>query len=503
MQQPPGSPCTFTPLVLDTQMPQSLNVEWMQFLQAQTNAQNVSVFQVSRNMAAAALPPLSVSVSVSSSAAAGTGAAIGCAEPPRSSELFISTKTKVLYLSQAVDIESVFWSLQLLPYWRAQTGVLKKTIKIVSWTPERVAELETRLGDDAGTNVYKTESIRRVDIPERKRALPRQCAAARAKRFAGCNRAAAAVDGDENDHASGEKDCAEKPSGPVVVLAQAPTLGIGGDGGGALRAYTVIPARFKDERKIWAGLCRKDILSCRAKKTNVFYNCLSLVLRVEYRGEFREVHAKVFNTGKMEIPGVFNDELLVLSRNLVLESLRPWCGGGALWYLKDGSNEDDCSQNVLINSNFNCGFFINREKLLHVLRSDKYKLDCSYDPCMYPGVKCKFYFNHEVGFDVVRQRGVIAEEDWDLKMKSILRGSKYSEVSIMLFRTGSGLIGANCTEKVIRFIFQFIATVLRDEYAAVASLDGEATALPEPKRRAAKQRRKTIVISSNADIRNS
>ena len=49
--------------------------------------------------------------------------------------------------------------------------------------------------------------------------------------------------------------------------------------------------------------------------------------------------------------------------------------------------------NVLINSNFNCGYFIQQEKLRTILR-DKYMLNPAYDPSMYPGVKCKFYYNH-------------------------------------------------------------------------------------------------------------
>ena len=55
---------------------------------------------------------------------------------------------------------------------------------------------------------------------------------------------------------------------------------------------------------------------------------------------------------------------------------------------------DSPDENVLINSNFNCGFYINRSHLHNIL-SDNYKIETAFDPCSYPGVKCKFYFNND------------------------------------------------------------------------------------------------------------
>ena len=52
----------------------------------------------------------------------------------------------------------------------------------------------------------------------------------------------------------------------------------------------------------------------------------------------------------------------------------------------------DATHTVLINSNFNCGFYINRELLFDILKS-KYNIQCIYDPCSYPGIQCKFYYN--------------------------------------------------------------------------------------------------------------
>ena len=122
--------------------------------------------------------------------------------------------------------------------------------------------------------------------------------------------------------------------------------------------------------------------------------------------------------------------------------------------------EHDIENNVLINSNFNCGFYIDRDKLHNILRSSKYNIETAYDPCSYPGVKSKFYFNHEIGFDITQQRGKLIHADRTMKMSELDNAIKYSEISFMMFRTGSCLIVGNCTERILRFVYNYIKQIL-------------------------------------------
>lgn len=217
--------------------------------------------------------------------------------------------------------------------------------------------------------------------------------------------------------------------------------------------------KFKDERKITIGLSKKDIMTYRAKKKNAFYNCFALILRLKFQETFREIHIKVFNTGKMEIPGIVDDEIFDIVKIMIIELLKPYYGDRKI-YFRDSTTTD----HVLINSNFNCGFFIQRDKLHDILISGKYKIESSYDSCSYPGVKCKYYFNNEAGFDLEKQTGCVLEEDNDLKMSELYDSMKYTEVSFMIFRTGSCLVVGNCSEEMIRFIFDFIKRLLTAEY---------------------------------------
>ena len=129
--------------------------------------------------------------------------------------------------------------------------------------------------------------------------------------------------------------------------------------------------------------------------------------------------------------------------------------------------ESKYDNNVLINSNFNCGFFINRD-ILHNILKTKYKIDTAFDPCSYPGVKCKYYFNNSIDIHSSLQNGVIDEKDFTMTMAQLIESKKYTEVSFMIFRTGSCLIIGNCSEKILLFIYEFIKNILQTEYYDIA-----------------------------------
>ena len=219
--------------------------------------------------------------------------------------------------------------------------------------------------------------------------------------------------------------------------------------------------KYKDERKITVGMSKKDIMNCRGKIKNAFYNCFAIILRFKFEDKFREIHIKVFNTGKLEIPGILNLTILDMVKTQLLDYLTPYIET-PIEYVK---TTNDC--NVLINSNFNCGYYINRDKLYSILRSNKYCIETAYDPCSYPGVKCKFYFNNETGFDIITQRGQLVKEDRTMKMNELGDAKKYTEVSFMIFRTGSCLIVGNCTEEKLYFVYDFIKKMLYEEYPLI------------------------------------
>ena len=369
----------------------SIEDEWMQYLMHENNPQHVSPVAVKDE------PTNPVSANDTN--------------VPKCEDLYISTKTKVLFLNIPIDIHSIFWKIPIVQYWKPQEGVIKKQMKIVSKTPEEY-EGYCKLLEN---NYYYTENvIKQINNPQARR------------------------------------------------------------------------IKFKDERKLTVGISKKDIMNCRGKVKNAFYNCFALIMRFEYDGLFREIHVKVFNTGKLEIPGILNADLFTIVKRMILEQLQPFIETPLSF---SESNEED---NVLINSNFNCGFYIQRDKLYHILKG-KYGIESSFDPCSYPGVKCKFYFNHEIGYDTHLQNGRVEEADRSMKMSELGLNAKYTEVSFMIFRTGSCLIVGNCSEKILQYIFDFIKQVLHDEYQHIRVENEEYTV----KNKQVKLRKKTLNVENH------
>ena len=218
--------------------------------------------------------------------------------------------------------------------------------------------------------------------------------------------------------------------------------------------------KFKDVRKVSVGLCRKDLISHRAKKKGAFYNCFVLILRMKIDplakcSRFKEVHVKVFNTGKVEIPGARTDGLFTRSLDLLVRTLQP--------LTKDTLSYDPTAfKTVLINSNFSCGYFIDRVRLSNILKYD-YGLHVIYDPCSYPGIQCKFYYN----VDNPKSDGRCCCPQRCSKKGRGAGQNQCLEISFMVFRTGSVLIVGRCEESVLRKVYAFVSKTLFREYSSI------------------------------------
>jgi hypothetical protein len=292
---------------------------------------------------------------------------------PKSSEIYISTKTKIAYLNNPIDLKEMFWIIPVLKYMEPKNGVIKKQMKFNSTTEEELQDIKERLKSESHYDEQIITSI-------------------------------------------------INPIGRI---------------------------KFKDIRKITIGLSKKDIMSYRSKKKSAFYNCFVLILRLKLENNFKEFHVKIFNTGKLEIPGIQDDNVFEMILQMIIDILQPNMEE-KLYY-----KENTC-ETVLINSNFNCGFYINREILYDILKY-QYNIQSIYDPCSYPGIQCKFYFNPDTDL----QNGCQISKD---KM-DIYQNVK--QISFMIFRTGSVLIVGKCDENVLILIYEFLKNIFKNEYQKI------------------------------------
>jgi len=361
-------------------------------------------------------------------------------------DLYISTQTKIFFLNQSlVDVTTIFWKLNVIPYTSQQSGVIKKQMRIVFKDKEEFQVYE----DQLKTIPYYTEKImKQIDNPNARK------------------------------------------------------------------------IKFKDVRKITIGVSKKDIMNCHGKNKNAFINCFAIILRIKHKDHFHEIHVKVFNTGKMAIPGIVDDALLETTKVVLLQILQPSfeqtiqlipaSESALVKRLVKGKKETEVNDkgvivkkksyfeyvkpkgNVLINSNFNCGYYIQQEKLKAVLR-DKYKLNPSYDPSMYPGVKCKYYYNNTL--TVEQQTGILSESDQNVTLTELdeMTQDKYTKVSFMIFRTGNCLIVGNCSKEILTFVFEYVREILMKEYETIRALND----VPVIKLKKNKPRKKLIHFSKS------
>tara|TARA_B100001250_G_C19731864_1_gene758895 strand:+ start:74 stop:1141 length:1068 start_codon:yes stop_codon:yes gene_type:complete len=315
---------------------------------------------------------------------------------PKCSDIYISTKTKIAYLNQKIDLNDIFWKIQILLYHEPKEGIIKKQMKFICHTKEELSALNEKL---VGVSYLDEFILTSIDNPD---------------------------------------------SGRI---------------------------KFKDVRKISIGVNKKDILSYRCKKKSAFYNCFVLIMRVFYNEEFHEIHVKVFNTGKLEIPGIKDNNILTKVLDSLVETLKPMLKKPVFW-TKD-------IYTVLINSNFNCGFYINRARLFEVIQF-KYNISSVYDPCSYPGIQCKFYYDTRIGAE--KQTGSAPAET----------STHIKKVSFMIFRTGSVLIVGKCDESELTQIYEFLKKLLKTEYEYI--VENVTEPIVKKIERPKKLRRKTIMI---------
>lgn len=317
---------------------------------------------------------------------------------PTPSDIYISTKSKIAYLTEPVDLR-VFWEIPIIPYAMPCNGVIKKQIKINSKSQEELDEIQSRLQKELYFDEHVMSHI-------------------------------------------------DNPSGRI---------------------------KFKDIRKITIGVSKKDIMTYRSKKKQAFYNCFVMIIRLKIVEEFKEFHIKVFNTGKLEIPGVQNDSMFELVLKTIISILQP--------HSPTQLSYNKTSDTVLINSNFNCGFYIDREALYDILRY-KYNIQAIYDPCSYPGIQCKFYYNKDIGVQTGKQ----------ITTENKIKYSNIVEVSFMIFRTGSVLIVGMCDDDVLFEIYNFLKLLLVAEFENVCQGILDSSVLANVKDKKKKIRKKTIIV---------
>jgi len=391
--------------------------------------------------------------------------------------LYISTQTKIFYLNvNYLDVDKIFWNLPIIEYGIPKMGIIKKQMRMIFKSPEEYEKYATEIQ----TIPYYTEKIiKQINNPNARK------------------------------------------------------------------------IKFKDERKLTVGISKKDIMNCHGKEKKAFINCFAMIIRMHSNvkpNQFHEVHVKVFNTGKITIPGIVDndDTLLEDTKKYITAILQPNMDipihlipedeipllkkivrnkKGEASIIVEEEEETSASSSsssaeykivpklpknshyeyikqqsgVLINSNFNCGFYIDQMKLIEILQ-EKYKLEPTYNKSNYPGVKCKFYLNNDLPLDISLQTGRIEDKDKNMKVHELKSDTKYTKITFVIFRTGNNLILGNFSKKILLFIFDFVKNILMSEYENIRTLQDDTSSVKKQKK--IKPRKKKIYFTKDYAVDN-
>lgn len=321
--------------------------------------------------------------------------------------LYISTKTKIVTLNQGfIDVDKLFWNVNLIPYFAQCEGIIKKEKRFRSLSQEEVNDIQKK---------FELES----DICEW----------------------------------NGVKYTQLKRNEPISLVVKPAKYKVNAKS----KKKIITKSSFTDIRKISVGINKSDIDNVRSKQKKAFFNCDVFNLRIKHEDKYQDYHVKLFNTSELEVPGIKCDETYELVCNKAIALLQPY-------FDTEIRILPNTCRNVLINSNFKCNYLINRLKLYEILK-DKYDIKCSYNPDNYPGVKCQYYCNampDENNNYIVPNNEVVLNKN---KKKSI--DKNVHKVSIMIFRTGSVLIVGNITETILYNMYTYIINILTTEFVNI------------------------------------
>lgn len=223
------------------------------------------------------------------------------------------------------------------------------------------------------------------------------------------------------------------------------------------------------------GQCKKDVEN-KTKKKKTFYNQTTIIVRIKNNGEMKEVNFKLFSNGRIQMTGIKSIENATSVLDLMMVKLKELSevddnGEKKIAFVEQGDKEISYGKiNIhLINSDYSTGFKIKRD-ILHSLLVNEYNVYSTYEPCIYPGVNTKYYWNTSNTLDGV----------CNCEKKCNGKGSGNGDgmckkVTISIFQSGAIIITGATNHVQLEDAYNFINNILDEHFE-----DLERIPPPEP-----------------------
>tara|TARA_Y100001970_G_scaffold206712_1_gene251743 strand:+ start:12180 stop:13379 length:1200 start_codon:yes stop_codon:yes gene_type:complete len=247
--------------------------------------------------------------------------------------------------------------------------------------------------------------------------------------------------------------------------------------------------RYIEYGKDTKGIPVKKISKKKLKKKKIFYNQATIIVYVD-----KYVNTKIFRNGKVQMTGLKSIEHGHKVVSILINKLKTLKQKESIYndimskkmssqshdskIYKTNDMLDKINKNgeyinavddvdnikmvdfkiVLINTDFNANFKINRSAL-HQIMINNYKLFCKYEPCIYPGVDTKYYWNNYH----------IKDGLCHCKKKCNGKGYGFGEndckkITIAIFQSGSIIITGARNMDQVKDAKTFISKILEKHY---------------------------------------
>ena len=184
------------------------------------------------------------------------------------------------------------------------------------------------------------------------------------------------------------------------------------------------------------------------KLKKYFYNQVTLHLWLGKR-----INTKIFNNGTIQMTGIKAESQGYETIKLFIHEINKISEQNKIKIFNTTEITQIKSINtVLINSDFDIYFEINREMLHRLIVEHGYY--SSYDPCTYPGVNIKYYYNpNKNNFGIC---------DCDKPCNGKGKDNTCKKITIAVFKSGKIIITGGRNKENINSAYKFITEFIQD-----------------------------------------
>lgn len=236
------------------------------------------------------------------------------------------------------------------------------------------------------------------------------------------------------------------------------------------------------------GFNPKTISDKKANKKKVFYNQITIILQIT---PGVKINIKIFNNGAASITGIKDSSLAKQAVNKLCDSLNNITDKDINYQLKDFDI-------VLINSDYHIGYEIKRDEL-HKILINKFKLCSSYEPCIYPGVNSKFFWNSNNKNGQFLGK-CMCTKSCNGKGNGIGNG-KCKKITISTFQSGSVIITGARNMEQISDAYNFINKIFKDYYSDLKKTNAPFLEMDDTKVSIKPQKKENIIYLKKSNIK--